>query len=377
MEFHVAAPGNPTPAHPTQRHKEAEQFQNHVRYGLGQHLHRGINGSGQEANVVCKTALTEYWSRGRITDVLARDCNTHVHVEVIENECLKVFSILCYISCSHHFNRFTSALKLIDLGLPISEVDSRHYFATDPPPTRAELLDTLRRFCEAQWLFVPLDFEPAVHMKVLTPDHILPVAFNKMTPLATNDESAVYKVSFDPCCLGDKFKREANSIDIVFKMLSPAESWQNEVDAYNLLALKTPNEGRVHRDLTHMGSSVTVASSFTYITRYLGSFRFSHSPRPHGEGCAAQLAAQPCSLQSPAEPNHVDQYGSFLSPVTRDILEKSHVIVLEYARGGNLSQFCQRHIARVMSPDKEHRLNFWYQMFHLLQALHVIHSENG
>jgi serine/threonine protein kinase len=381
---------NPTPpAHPTHWHREAEQFRNYIHHGLGDHAHKGTNGRGHEVPFVCKTALTEYWTRERITAVLDRDGNTEAHIETIETVCLVVFSILCYISRSDYFNHFTSHLRFIDSGLPV--------FASNyPPSSDPGIRHALARFCEEQWKFIPLNFEPVIHKKRLAAEYILPVVYDQ-TPLAINDESAVYRASFDPCCVGEKFKSDANSRSVVFKMLSPDESdsWQNEADAYNLLYRTSPDERRVRAGLTHMGNSLSIASSFNYITKYLGSFiRIPQQETPRATGrersappsrsrpshhhdfLEAQVGAEPQrSPRSPPETRRVDDGSP--NPAAEDILEKNHVIVLEYARGGSLANFCQHHGSRVTSPDREDRLDLWHQMFHLLQALSVIHSGNG
>jgi serine/threonine protein kinase len=387
----ISNPYATPPAHQTQHwHREAEQFRNYIHHELGDHAHRGTNGSGREVPFVCKRALTEYWTRERIKAVLDRDGNTEAHIETIETVCLVVFSILCYISCSDYFNHFTSHLRFNDSGLPV--------FAFNYPSTDPELRHALARFCEEQWRFIPLDFVPTIHKKRLAADYILPVVYDR-TPLATNDGSAVYRVSFDPCCVGEKFKSDANSRNVVFKMLGPEESdrdlWHNEANAYNLLCRSSPNEGRVRGELTHMGNSISIASSFNYITRYLGSFirtRPPENPRAPGRGhsappgrpgpaqhhdvLAAQVGAGPQRWpSSPSELGHV--YDADPDPVVGDILEKNHVIILEYARGGNLTDFCQRHSSLITSPDRDDRLDLWHQMFHLLQSLFVIHSANG
>ena len=63
--------------------------------------------------------------------------------------------------------------------------------------------------------------------------------------------------------------------------------------------------------------------------------------------------------------------------MAKQLVDKTHMIVLEYAPGGTLATFCKRNLGLITSPGRENRLNLWYQMFHLLQALTVIHEANG
>jgi hypothetical protein len=207
-------------------------------------------------------------------------------------------------------------------------------------------------------MFKPLCFDTAIHRKDLTADYILPVVYDK-TPLGIHNESAVYKVSVQPCCVAPRFERFAKSQDVVFKMLTSEESelWENEVDAYNFLARSASEGAEVGTLLATMLPFAISASSFNYIARCLGSFR--RMP---------PLVSRPNQNASP--PAEMDA-------IKRDTVEKAHVIMLEYARGGNLATFCQRYTHLVVSPKREDRLNLWHQMFHLLQALAAIHNIDG
>jgi hypothetical protein len=337
-----------------QRHPEAERFRDYIQYELEEHAHNGVNGSGEEVTFVCREALSNYWVRDKIKAVLDRDRNTEAHVEVIETACLETFSILCYINCSAYFNHFTSTLRLSDSLLPILPSS----YSDGPWSSNVGLSDALAEFRQAQWKFKPLFFDTAIHRKELTSDYILPVVYEKPA-LATHDDSVVYKVSVQPCCVAPRFRSYANSQDVVFKMLSPNESelWKNEVDAYNFLARSSPDGAQVVGALVKMLPSATTASSFNYIARCLGSFR--RLPPPN---------------------SRLNQHGSVppnLNAIQLDTIGKTRVVVLEYAQGGNLATFCQKYTHLVVSPDREDRLNLWHQMFHLLQALSAVHSIDG
>lgn len=334
-------------------HPEVESFRYHIHHELGEHAHKGVNGRGEEVVFVCRKALVDYWGRDKIRDILDRDQNTEAHVEVIETSCLETFSILCYINCSAYFNHFTTTLRLSDSLLPI--VPSS--YSDGPWSSNAGLRDALAGFREAQWKFKPLFFDTAIHRKELTSDHILPVVYERPA-LATHDDSVVYKVAVHPCCVAPKFKSYANSQDVVFKMLSSHESglWDNEVDAYNFLSRSSPDGAQLGKSLVKMLPSANIASSFNYIARCLGSFR---------------------RLPPPDRSNQHGPAPSELDAMQRDTIGKTRVIVLEYARGGNLATFCLHYPHLVVSPAREDRLNLWHQMFHLLQALSAIHSING
>ena len=57
----------------------------------------------------------------------------------------------------------------------------------------------------------------------------------------------------------------------------------------------------------------------------------------------------------------------------RGAADKSHIMMVEYLPGGNLTAFCQCYMDRIMSPNREDRLDFWHQMFHLLQGVAALH----
>jgi len=336
-------------------HPEVERFRDHIHHELEEHAHKGVNGRGEDVPFVCRDALRDYWTRDNITAVLDRDRNAQAHAEVIETACLETFSILCYINCSAYFNHLTLTLRISDSLLPIVPPS----YSDGPWSSDPGLCDALARFRQAQWMFKPLCFDTAIHRKDLTADYILPVVYDK-TPLGIHNESAVYKVSVQPCCVAPRFERFAKSQDVVFKMLTSEESelWENEVDAYNFLA-RSASEG------AEVGTLLATMLPFRHQRVVLQL----HCQMP-GLLQAHAATGVPSPNQNASPPAEMDA-------IKRDTVEKAHVIMLEYARGGNLATFCQRYTHLVVSPKREDRLNLWHQMFHLLQALAAIHNIDG
>ncbi|KAK3290345.1 kinase-like domain-containing protein [Chaetomium fimeti] len=340
----------------TRRHPGSDAFREYIDNQLGEHAHSGINGSGEEQAFVCNEALTNYWTRERITGVLILDDNTEADAEAIGTACLETFSILCYISCSAYFSHFTS-LQINDGLLPIKQTNySECQWSGD-----VGFVDALTRFCVAQWKFKPLVFDNIKHRKALRSECILPIAYDKAAPLTkpTNGELAMYKASVYPCCAGSIFTRNMGGNDLALKMLRSSDShhWDNEVDAYTFLSRSSPDnrDAPRKRPLTMMAASPSTAASFNYITKYLGSF----------------IITPP---QGVLEYHRTDPH---TAAAQRPDLDKTHVILVEHARGGNLTSFWQRHIDLVTSPKREDRVNLWHQMFHLLRALSAVHSIDG
>jgi hypothetical protein len=152
-------------------------------------------------------------------------------------------------------------------------------------------------------------------------------------------------------------------------MLSSTEGdmWENEVDAYNFLARDSPEDVRLGQALMTIPESATRTSFSSYITKCLGSFERTLPPSARGSGQTG--------FETPGSSN--DPVQDDLDPLVQDIIGKPHIILLEYARGGNLTNFCQRYANLVTSPNREDRVNLWHHLFHLLRALHVVHSIEG
>jgi hypothetical protein len=331
--------------------REDNKFRRHIDYELGEHSHEGFNGGGERQPFVCREVLEEYWTQEMIDEVLDRD--KEANVQAIQTTSLETFSILCYISHSGSFNLFNS-LQIIDSALPITR-SSYSRWSGD-----TGFWEVLAKFAKAQWKFKPLVFNAVIHKRRLPPECILPVIFDKSPLMASsNGGSAVYKASVYPCCVGSTLESNPEAHDVVFKMLGSGESdlWENEVDAYNLLARKSPDPTRL-KSRINMGPSANLSSAFNYIPKILGSF--------------IRTIPQPTTVDGRRQADSAPQ-----DPMTRDLIDNNRVILLEYARGGNLATFCESHANLIVSSVRDDRVNLWHQMFYLFQGLHAVHSNEG
>jgi hypothetical protein len=209
-------------------HPEAERFRQYIDHELGDHVHNGVNGHGEEVPFVCREALDAYWTDGRIAAFL--DWDHHVRRPALLYN-LETFSILCYISCPAYLDYFTSAFDIRDDMLPIRKTlpyYPKASWACDP-----RLVKVISRFCEAQWMFKPFRIEDECHSSVtFTPrKRIMPVIYNQPALSASHDGcTAVIKASVHPCCIGPVLRSRMTSHDIVFKMVNSSGKarWENE-----------------------------------------------------------------------------------------------------------------------------------------------------
>jgi hypothetical protein len=374
-------------------HLGIEQFRDYIHHDLDKHAHTGINGRGEQAPFVCKEALKSYWTVFRIEDVqnydAAEDDDSATdeggsrddagsaptadedgamdsedapanNVGVIQTSSLVVFSILCYIGCSAHFDSFNGALRINDKLLPMSHAHLDMLIS--PISGNDRLVGALKSFFDGQWMFTPMVFDATPSKKVLPVEQILPVVY-RARAFSRCEESAVYPVSIHPCCVGSQFRSGTKPREVVFKMLASDEQtqteWYNEISAYRNIVACARNKPGESLDLGLTGSSSPGASSFNHVIMCLGSFR---RPKPD----ATKSPQQP-----PAPP------GTEHELVSLDTVAKPFVLVFEHARGGTLSDFCERHMALVTSPTRADRLNVWYQLFNLLDGLAVLHNAKG
>jgi len=127
-------------------------------------------------------------------------------VSLIQTE-YKIFSILCYISCSAYLKLFAYVFKLDDACLPLGEDVTcwqHETWACEP-----RLVDVVLTFREVQWKFKPLMiFESFDTYKgLLIPKCILPVIYHKPALSSHDASSATFKVSVYPCCTGPTSRR--------------------------------------------------------------------------------------------------------------------------------------------------------------------------
>ncbi|KAK4117824.1 kinase-like protein [Canariomyces notabilis] len=337
----------------------AEAFRQYVDTGLGAHKHKGFNGKGEAKVFVCRPALEEYWTHKKIGAVLDRDRNTDANVEDIRTNFLQVFSILCYISRSSYINYFMTR-----------EVDDKCLLAS-PAKQRGPLSDDagfsnvwLEAY-KAQWKFKPLTFDSIVHRRELPMERILPIVYEtRLTPPAS-DEAAVYKVSVHPCCMDPTMRSIVNSNELVFKMFNPGhiddiDLWQNEINAYNVI-VNSPGGSLSSGTSSLLPDTAIASSAFDYIVRYLGSFMWTQ-----------QIDTANSDEYSPLNHDHEDP-----AIVRNDLRGRTQIIMLEYAPGGTLVDFCEQQLELIMSRARRDRLDLWYHLFQLLQALAAVHNLGG
>jgi serine/threonine protein kinase len=291
---------------------------------------------------------------------LDRDRNTDANVEDIRTNFLEVFSILCYINHSVYINHFITR-----------EIDDKRLLASPArqrgPSDDAGFFRACSEAYKAQWKFKPLTFDTIVHRRELPMERILPIVYETPLsgPISDDSEAVVYKVSVHPCCMDPDMRSIANSNELVFKMFNPGhiddlDLWQNEINAYNVI-VNSPGGSLLPGTSNRLPSTAIASSAFNYVVKYLGSF----------------IRTREIDTANNDENPHL-YHGDDNKAIERnDLRGRTQIIMLEYAPGGSLADFCEQHIDLIKSPAKSKRLDFWCHMFHLLQALAVVHNLGG
>ncbi|KAK3986339.1 hypothetical protein QBC44DRAFT_140233 [Cladorrhinum sp. PSN332] len=330
--------------------KSIKQFKRHIDYELGQHNHLGVNGLGEDTQFVCQDALKDYWSWEKVINVLRETSNTEANAGAILRHHLILFSLLCYIERPHRLDDFIADNTAN--ALPLSETSIQATWWTNDDGFR-------QLFLRTQWKFIPLIFDKTLyHRTDLAMERILPIDNRDREVLGEpKDQTAVFRVSLFPCCIGQDFKdildvhqsHTPRTYYVVLKMFvidsddeEDRRLWENEVAAYNTLdnysgGWSTTSFG------TDIPLTITRRSTFNYITRYMGLLKRKNSGEPKGD-------------------------------LDLEKLNGTHFIIIEYAPGGDLSDFCRNHIGLITSTTRENRRNLWHHLFELLQGLHAIHN---
>ncbi|KAK3367214.1 kinase-like domain-containing protein [Lasiosphaeria ovina] len=316
-------------------------FQHYIEHLPYPHDHTGIDGRGDVVKFVCLEVLRNYWTAEKTHEVLRRNQGTSVSAETVRNEYLQIFSILCYISCPGRISYFTKN-GYTDASLPFSWMDG-HRAAL---PVEAQFW---RRFDENKWRFWPMTFNTIIHQKIIELDRILPICSIEL--LSESDDSTVQKVLIYPCC----WKRKATSNEVVFKTLRPhaKDLWTNETSVYNELA-------NAYSSISNPAIPKFAISPnpFDYITEYLGSFT-----QPLPSDTVVQLPSSSTGRDTSLE---ID-----MGP------RNNYTIVLEYAPGGSLAEFCKENMAMIMSREPEAELDLWRHMFKIALGVGAMHRINS
>ncbi|RFN47668.1 serine/threonine protein kinase [Fusarium flagelliforme] len=209
-----------------------EDFRQHVRENLA----KGVNGDGSPVDYVLPSALSDYWTQGKVDAILGYEQSSS---EMIVRCFSQVFSILVYIGQPHEITWFCRDVRQLD--------DTRLPFDTTSFPPACQWQGS---FLRTQWMFIPLILtEEKIFDRVLPPQTILPV--NYVKPLTERcggqDTAVLWEVQVHP---------EANrSQPVVFKISEGS-------GAEELFKAET----KVHLRLR--------TKSNPYITQHFGSFSF-------------------------------------------------------------------------------------------------------
>ncbi|KAK4224912.1 hypothetical protein QBC38DRAFT_484328 [Podospora fimiseda] len=338
--------------------RSIRQFIHHIDHELGQHEHNGVNGFGEKKLFVCKGALTDYWSREKIIEVLLETGNEAANARSIWRNHIVLFSLLCYIEYPQLLDRFIA--EKIAGSLPLSETSTKQGWWAGDNKFRQLFLST-------QWKFLPVVFGTTLY-DASRPDEaiesILPINHQHIKVLGKpKEQTAVFRVSLFPCCIEPDFKKvlevhqnqTPRTYYVVLKMFiidndndDDRQLWKNEVYAYNAL------HNRAGSPTTQTGPAmpvdITPSSIFSYITNWMGLLR----------------RRIPAELQ-----------GQIDLDVTTPKLNGTHYIITEYAPGGDLSDFYETNISMILSSDRQSRLNLWHHLFEILQGISAIHSIGG
>ena len=330
---------------PPQCHAEVTAFREYIDYGLGDHRHKGLDGNGEQKDFVCTQALEKYWTVKKISAVLRRDNNHEVNAEEVRKNYLKIFSILVYIAYSAFIHQIMSNDEIDDTTLIHSQRVAGKY---------PELDKILPTFSKAQWKFNPYFLDGVRHGRKLDMERILPLSLGAPLTGTEMNEVVAYKASLYPCCIGDAFRESAKAHDVVLKMFGAPkhDMWKEEAENYNHIHNNWGDE--TIKEQVRKGQTSKV-SPWNYITTYLGSFQ--HLQR---QGPSKHQDWEPPGTSTGIAPG-----------------KRTHGIILEYAKGGDLANFCQDYLDSIMSSKREDRLKLWFQLFYLLEALDGIHNIEG
>lgn len=202
----------------------------------------------------------------------------------------------------------------------------------------------------------PLVIASEVQNQLFT-SQILPVRrISRLNVAQGNMGTAIYRVRLHPCC------SPIGSNDLVFKCFDfrTVGLFENEAEIYESISRKSWVDSK---GASTLPKSTPLLSSSS-ITRYFGSFVVPSCKNwPHHKSDAERdITSVKRRNKTSCEQQWCETTG------------KTHVIVLEYAAGGTLAQFCERNSTLLRSPDWNQGLFFWHQMFNILLGLGVIHG---
>ncbi|ORY56098.1 uncharacterized protein BCR38DRAFT_478873 [Pseudomassariella vexata] len=287
---------------------------------IEKHSSTGYNGRGDQANYIRRDQLEAFWNSERIKEIVNSNprIRKNVKEDAIEENYVQVLYILVHLDLIDHFDVFV-ANEQDDNNLPLKRVPG---WSSGNGPL-------WERFMQDQWCFCPQKISKLMHQPEVSQDQILPLVSKTLVNNEVGDGSCIYKVEIDEnyndLTSDAKFVTDQDVDHLrntfVFKEIKftskmsnqELQMYRNEVTAYNLL--RKLEKHRLSENLP-----------FNCIVRY---------------------------------------YGSIEQGNTR-------TIILEYARGGNLVNYYQKH-REGLPADR--RKAFWDAMFVMCDGLVALHGQ--
>ncbi|KAK3331326.1 hypothetical protein B0H66DRAFT_546319 [Apodospora peruviana] len=328
-----------------------QAFRDYIDYLSGEHLHDGLDGHNNARRFVCRAALASYWTIDKIREVLGperffQDQDISLDIHTFQ---LLILSILCHIGQPLYITVFVRN-QVTDARLPLFPA----LFQDGRWPQDPQSLRTWGLFSERQWAFCPLIFGARGNKVPI--DLVLPIrSMIELNVRSGSLSTSIYKVSLYRCC------NRWSTDDVVFKILDSRAGhlWKNETDIYSSLFSSPDNDlssTRYREEGSDLGIPTVGLSS---VAGYFGSYVLqTRCNWPQSTGKGTQLTVL----------DRVDE-----SPSRGELVVPKYIIVLEYACGGTLTEFCQQNMPLLSSPAQRDKLAFWHQMFNILPGLHAIH----
>lgn len=294
-----------------------EAFRDYIDNQFGDHARIVLDGQSWALQFAYRPSMGSHWTLERIQDVLQNDGRLQSKQTLDQNRASSK-EVVTYDLLPRQLEGFNNKLNRC-----------RH----------PQSIQTWERLSFLKCTFDPLVIGSEV-LSQLFMSRILPVRrIAKLHVTQGNIGTAMYRVRLHRYC------SPLGSTDVVFKCFDSGTKKLFE------------NEARIYAKIAQTASADSV-------TRYFGSFvmptcgDWPHNTRDAERNVTSAsrgtktLGGQPCC----------------------ETTGKTHVLVLEYAAGGTLIQFCQRNARLLTLPGWKHGLVFWHQMFNILLGLDVIHK---
>ncbi|KAK0616608.1 kinase-like domain-containing protein, partial [Immersiella caudata] len=290
---------------------ELSRFKRHISHLAAKGDHNGTDGDGKRQNFIFDSYL-------------------------------QVWSILCYTVKSWDELHIISTLTTRGTSDKLLPLDAPPFGWPGDQNSQA----FIRNFLKNQWMFAPLTLtlDPGriILKRDLARERILPIKEESeiQGPQHSSDyKSAVFKVTFHPCCL-EVDGKHPHPETVIIKRIGPVpgskepKEWLNEVSVLTSFQEK-PSDPDSDED-------IITSNPFDYINRYLGSWHQGYG-EDHGHGKSNRM----------------------------------WTIMLEYATLGDLKHFCAGNVEIIRKYGGEEKWAFWDGVLKdLFQGLECIHGFN-